>query len=237
MYNSIITNVVFKTGGMTELSCNAEPPSRQASRYVNQAAYAVTKTENKMTDYNKQVAHFNEIASAALGYYRTDEADAQTGATRTYLHDHAELENSVNVVKIANGIVAISDNYNTSQRSWNTGLDISTGTMLLNLIYVHGLTSDWINTGVLHVGGLNNEDGIIYVANRFNVSSPVVLVDPNTSMSFFVGPGQINISGSYKIFYSIYDFESGKPEHVECMVQKRDKWDGSTYTWKTICKI
>ena len=168
MYKSIITNVVFKTGGMTDLSCKAETPAKQGSRYVSQAAYAVTKAENKMNDYNSQVAHFNEIASAALGYYKTEEVSATDGSTITYLHNQPSLSSSQNVVKIANGVVAISDNYNTPQRSWNTGFDASTGTMLLNLIYVHGLTSDWINTGELNVGGVNNIDGVIHVLNEIH---------------------------------------------------------------------
>ena len=232
MYKTIITNVTFKTGGMTELSCNAEPPTRQNSRYVNPAAQqAVAKAEKKMNDYNAQVAHFNEIASQALGYYKTIEADTKTGAIITYLHNNPTLETSTNVIKITADGIFISED---GGQSYNSGFDTSTGTMLLNLIYVHGLTSDWIRTGELDVGGLNNEDGIIRVANRFNVSDPVILVEPNTVMHFFVGPGQIKTSGSYRIFYDVYDFETGKPQNVQCMIQKRDKWDGTTYTWKTI---
>ena len=168
MYKTIITNVIFKTGGMTELSCNAEPPARQNSRYINPAAQAVVKTKKKMDDYNAQVAHFNEIASAALGYFKTEEIDADTGATITYLHDNPSLISSQNIVKIASGIIAISDD---GGRSYNKGFDASTGTMLLNLIYVHGLTSDWIRTGQLTVGGVDNIDGVIHVVNEKHYAS------------------------------------------------------------------
>ena len=161
MYNSIITNVVFKTGGYTELSCNAEPPSRQGSVYS--APASVVKVANEMNTYQSQTAHFNEIASAALGYFKTEQVDSQTGATITYLHDQPTLASSTNIVKIANGIVAISDDGGTT---YNKGFDVSTGTMLLNLIYVHGLTSDWINTGELTVGGVDNIDGVIHVVNE-----------------------------------------------------------------------
>jgi len=168
MYKTIITNVTFKTGGMTELSCNAEPPARQNSRYVNPAAQAVVKAEKKMDDYNAQVAHFNEIASQALGYYKTEEIDAQTGATITYLHDNPTLETSTNIVKITSDGIFISDD---GGQSYNQGFDTSTGTMLLNLIYVHGLTSDWIRTGQLTVGGVDNIDGIIHVVNEKSYAS------------------------------------------------------------------
>jgi len=231
-YYSFITNVVFKTGGMTDLSCKAEPPARQGARYSTPAS--VTRVANEMTSYQTQQAHFNEIAEAALGYFKTQIADTDTGATITYLHDQATLESSQNVVKIANGIVAISDNYNTT-RTWNSGLDISTGTLLLNLVYVHGLTSDWINTGILNVGGLNNIDGVIHVTNRANWDgNSATMGSSDTRVGFPVGPSQITRSGTYKIFYALSSFESGKPHVMQCQIQKRDQWSGSAYTWKVI---
>lgn len=232
MYNSIITNVVFNTGGMTELSCHAEPPTRQGARYS--APVAVRKVANEMTTYQSQQAHFNEIANAALGYYKTEIVDADTGALTTYLHDQASLDSSRIVIKIANRIIAISDNYDTD-RTWNSGYDASTSTMLLNLIYVHGLTADWINTGVLYVGGLNNEDGQIFVTTRSGwTNNSYTLTSSDTYCYFFVGPTQINKSGSYKIFYTLTNFESGKTRSVKCQIQKRDQWTGSTYTWKVL---
>lgn len=232
MYKTIITNVTFKTGGMTELSCNAEPPTRQNSRYVNPAAQAVVKAEKKMNDYNAQVAHFNEIASQALGYYKTVEADTETGAIITYLHDSPTLETSIKVIKITADGMFISED---GGQSYNSGLDTSTATMLLNLIYVHGLTSDWIKTGELDVGGLNNEDGIIRVSNRMDIRTETIGEDSTEIYKWLnIGRGQINTSGSYRVFYTISNVESGKNEVIRCQIQKRDKWDGETYTFKVI---
>lgn len=233
MYKTIITNVIFKTGGMTELSCNAEPPARQNSRYVNPAAQAVAKAEKKMDDYNAQVAHFNEIASQALGYYKTVEADTQTGAIITYLHDNPTLETSTTVIKITADGIFISED---GGQSYNSGFDTSTGTMLLNLIYVHGLTSDWIRTGELDVGGLNNEDGVIRVTNRVGMirDGSATIDGTDVSKWLFIGPSQIPTSGTYRVFYNISDVEVGKDEVIKCQIQKRDKWDGSTYTYKVI---
>ena len=228
-YFTVITNVTFTTGSYTEISCKAETPIKQNSRYAN--SQGVIQLERRTDDYNKQVAHFNEIANAALGYYKTTEVDSQTGAVTTYLHDQPTLELSTDIVKIASGIIAISDD---GGNSWNKGLDISTGTLLLNLVYVHGLTSDWIRTGTLDVGGLNNEDGIIRVTNRNNAGSSVTMTGTNTYIYMYIGPSQIDISGTYKVFYNIYDFESGKPQKVWCKIQKRDKWDGTTYTWQVV---
>ena len=230
MYPSIVTSVTFRTGGMTEIDCTAESPAMQGSRYVNQSAYAVAKAEKKMDTYNSQVAHFNEIASAALGYYKTYEPDPNTGALITYLHDNASLAASTNIVKITASGIFISDD---GGQSYNSGYDISTSTMLLNLIYVHGLTSDWIRTGELDVGGLDNADGIITVTNRATITTETI--DDSTIYKWlYVGPSQINKSGLYRVLYTISDIETGKDEVITCQIQKRDMWNGSSYSYRVV---
>ena len=231
MYFSIVTNVKFKTGGMTEVSCNAEPPARQISQYTSSAAYA----RRKQIEYNAQVDHFNQIASAALGYYKTEEVDAQTGATITYLHNLANLADSDIVVKIASGIVAISDNYNTPQRSWNTGFDASTGTMLLNLIYVHGLTSDWIKTGYLTVGGVNNIDGVIHVVNEYNSNNATWNGSGHEGGGWWnsqaFGYTWVKPAGTYKITKVVIDNISSEPDFVDFKLQVGISTDhGSHYS-------
>ena len=234
-YRTIITNVKFSTGSMTELSCNAEPPANQSSRYTNQASYqaakAAIKVEREMTEFNQQVAHFNEIANAALGYYKTYQPDPVTGALLTYLHNNPTLEASQYIIKITASGMFISDDGGVS---YNNGLDTTTATLLMNLVYVHGLTADWIRTGELFVGGLNNIDGIIRVTNRTTIETKTI--DSSASLlSFTVGPSQISqVSASYRIYYTISNIESGKTRDIRCYIQKRDKWDGSTYTYKTI---
>ena len=153
-YRSMVTNVVFTTGGMTEIDCKAEPPISQNSRYINPAATAVAKVEKEQQDYNAQVAHFNELASEALGYYRTDQVDPQTGATISYIHNNPTLATSTIIWKITSDGIFISED---GGQSYNAGYDTSTGTMLLNLVYAHGITADWIKTGVIEAS-----DGLSY---------------------------------------------------------------------------
>lgn len=166
-YNSIITNVQFTTGGYTDLSCKAQSPIKQNSRYVNPAAQAVVQAEKKMDDYNAQVAHFNELASEALGYYKTLETDSSTGATITYIHNAPTIETSSTLWKITSDGIFISED---GGESYNSGYDASTGTMLMNLVYAHGLNCDWIRTGELDVGvGNNYNTGSIFRAFTDNV--------------------------------------------------------------------
>ena len=158
-YPSIITNVKFKTGGMTELSCTAEPPAKQGSSYVSTSVY---KAEKKQTDFNTKQAYFNEIANSALGYYTTEVVDPQTGATITYKHDKPTLEASQYVIKIAGTLIAISDD---GGQTYNSGLDTTTATLLMNLVYAHGIVADWIKAGSLLLTG--ETDGMTFTAYNY----------------------------------------------------------------------
>lgn len=160
MYNTIITNVSFSTGGYTNISCKAESPLSQKSRYINPAAQAVSQATKKMSEYNTQVAHFNELANAALGYYKTEQEDEETGSTITYIHDKPTLGSSRIIWKISAEGIFISEDGGTS---YNAGLDTSTATMLMNLVYAHGVTCDWIHSGTLTLGGDNDVDGVCSV--------------------------------------------------------------------------
>lgn len=162
-YPTVITNVEFTTGGYTEIDCKADSPLSQNSRYINPASQAVIQTERKMDEYNAQVAHFNELANEALGYYRTD---AQEGsATVTYIHDQPTLNSSQIVWKITVSGIFVTENYNPSNPSWTSGYDTSTATMLMNLIYAHGITADWINAGQLFLSG--KDGGVTFEAYNY----------------------------------------------------------------------
>ena len=168
IYPTIITNVNFTTGGMTDVSCEADSPVKQNSRYVSASSKVLMKARNEMNEYNTQVARFNEIANAALGYYRIEDVDPQTLSTITYLCNKTTLAASTNIIKITSNGIFIS---NDGGETYNSGFDTSTATMLMNLIYVHGLTADWINTGTLTLGGLNNSDGILTAYANVTIGS------------------------------------------------------------------
>ncbi len=194
IYPTIITNVRFVTGGMTEVSCTAESPVKQNSRYVNPAAKAVQKAKENMDAYNTMVAHFNEIANQALGYKSTKISNV------TYLYSGDTLASSANVVMISGNGIFISDNYNTPQRSWNSGVDITTATMLMNLIYVHGLTADWINAGTIDASVINviklkagNITSGDIAADR--IKSAVISAINSSTGSTVIDGGKLSITG------------------------------------------
>lgn len=146
-YNTIITNVKFSTNSFMDISCNAKSPAKQKSTYKNSAAQAVVEarrnTEQQIDSYAQTVDHFNEIANAALGYYKTE--TTEQGATITYYHDASTLQASTNIVKVTGSGIFISDD---GGQSYSSGYEISTATMLMNLVYAHGITADWVESGI-----------------------------------------------------------------------------------------
>ena len=146
-YKSIITNVTYSTGGYMSLMCNAKDPVKQASTYRNPAAQAVVEarrnTAKQIDSYASTVDHFNEIASNALGYYKTE--IIESGATITYLHDQPTLASSTYVIKITGQGIYISED---GGETYTSGYDTTTATLLLNLVYVHGITADWVTSGI-----------------------------------------------------------------------------------------
>lgn len=227
MYNSIITNVQFTTGGYTELSCKAQSPIKQNSRYVNPAAQAVVQAEKKMDDYNAQVAHFNELASEALGYYQTVENNTSTGATITYIHNNPTLETSTIIWKITADGIFISED---GGQSYNAGYDTSTGTMLVNLVYARGLSCDWIRTGELDVGvGNEYNTGSVfraftdYVMNSIHVTAGSTItfrMDTLAARGFNsdapLGVYVSNIStGDFTAYMTLSKYVDGSPVEIE----------------------
>jgi len=209
-YTTIITNVAFKTGGMTDVSCKAESPIAQNQRYVNPAAKAVAKSKAEMDAYNAQVAHFNELAYASTGYYKT------TSGNITYLHDQPTLAASTNVVKVTGSGAFISTD---GGRSYNAGVDVSTATMLMNLIYVRGIKADWINVDTLEaisaymgnvvVGGNNNTNGTLKVYPATG-NTPSVTLD---KAGITASAGYIGGSNGWEIL-SGYIHSKGGPTNI-----------------------
>lgn len=146
-YKTIITNVKFDTNAMMNVASKAQSPAKQQSSFKNSAARAVVEarrnTEKQIDTYTQTVDHFNEIANNALGYYKTE--TTEQGATITYYHDAPTLSASTNIVKITGAGIFISDD---GGQSYSSGYETSTATMLLNLVYAHGITADWVTSGL-----------------------------------------------------------------------------------------
>ena len=241
-YYTWITSFTFTTNNSEEFSCGVESlRKRSEERYSSSTKTLAEANENAsaiLTDYDRAVKAMNELAQNAIGYNKYE--GAIDGKTVTWLYNgfnvditdpsHPLFADSTVVFEISGDGVFVS---NDGGQTYDNGYDANSGTAILSLLYTIGLTSDWIRTGTLDVGGLNNEDGIIRVTNR-DIASSETIENTDVYKWLYIGSSQINKSGTYRVFYTISDVEAGKDEVIQCQIQKRDLWDGSTYTYKVI---
>ena len=159
-HKSLITNVKYTVGGMMQISCNVKNPIAQVTSHKDKVAQAIQESENysdnKLNAYGNAVAHFNELANAALGYYKTDVMEQ--GATITYIHDKPTLAASTNIWKISATGIQISED---GGQTYTSGVDTVNAELIMNMVYAHGVSCDWIHSGTLVLGGDNNVNGKI----------------------------------------------------------------------------
>lgn len=242
-YRTWITHFTFTTNNSERFSCGVESlRERRETRFsgeVKTLAEANKNASDSLSAYDSAVKQMNELAQNSLGYNKYEFSEG--GATTTWLYSGQTVDNtnpshpvfpsSTNVFKISGDGVFISHD---GGLTYDSGYDANSGTAILSLLYAHGLTSEWIKTGTLDVGGLNNIDGIIRVSNRVVIATETV-DSTDTYKYFFVGRSQINRSGTYKVYYEISNVEVGKPEKIWYQVQYRHYDSGTgTYIWTVV---
>lgn len=242
-YRTWITHFTFTTNNSERFSCGVQSVrERSETRFsgtVKTLAEANKNADNLLTEYDTAVKELNELAQNSLGYNKYEFSEG--GATTTWLYSGHTVDNtnpsapvfpsSTNVIKISGDGVFISHD---GGLTYDSGYDANSGTAILSLLYAQGLSSEWIKTGTLDVGGLNNIDGIIRVTNRSNVAT-INVENTDTNNYFFVGRSQIPKSGTYKVYYEISNVEAGKPEKIWYQIQYRHyDSDTSSYVWTIV---
>lgn len=145
VFRSFVTNVEFVFGGSTSWSCSAKSVEEDASEFIGaqQAVVEQVKkdTEKKLSAYDIKLKQMNELAANTLGFYYTEEVQAD-GSTITYRHDKPTLTDSKVIYKTGvDGFFLSVD----GGRTWKAGFD-SNGDAVLNILYAIGIQSEWINT-------------------------------------------------------------------------------------------
>ena len=145
VFRSFATNVEFVFGGSTSWSCSAKSAEEDASEFIGgqQAVVEQAKkdTEKKLSAYDTKLKQMNELAANTLGFYYTEEVQAD-GSTISYRHDKPTLADSKVIYKTGvDGFFLSIDGGQT----WKAGFD-SNGDAVLNILYAIGIQSEWINT-------------------------------------------------------------------------------------------
>lgn len=145
IYYSYLTDVDFAFSGRTSFSCNAKSMEDIDADYPDSMQVEVDNlkkdSEKKITAYDAKLKQMNELAANTLGFYYTEEIQAD-GSTVSYRHDKPTLADSKVIYKTGvDGFFLSID----GGRTWKAGFD-SNGDAVLNILYAIGIQSDWINT-------------------------------------------------------------------------------------------
>ena len=145
IYYSYLTDVDFAFSGITSFSCNAKSMEDLNADYPDSMQVEVDNikkdSEKKITAYDAKLKQMNELAANTLGFYYTEEIQAD-GSTVSYRHDKPTLADSKVIYKTGvDGFFLSVD----GGRTWKAGFD-SNGDAVLNILYAIGIQSDWINT-------------------------------------------------------------------------------------------
>lgn len=145
VFRSFVTDIEFVFGGSTSWSCSAKSAEEDVSEFIGgqQAMVEQAKkdTEKKLSAYDVKLKQMNELAANTLGFYYTEEVQAD-GSTISYCHDKPTLADSKVIYKTSvDGFFLSVDGGQT----WKAGFD-SNGDAVLNILYAIGIQSEWINT-------------------------------------------------------------------------------------------
>lgn len=145
VFRSFVTDIEFAFGGSTSWSCSAKSAEEDASEFIGEQQAAVEQakkdTEKKLSAYDIKLKQMNELAANTLGFYYTEEVQAD-GSTVSYRHDKPTLADSKVIYKTGvDGFFLSVDGGQT----WKAGFD-SNGDAVLNILYAIGIQSEWINT-------------------------------------------------------------------------------------------
>lgn len=145
VFRSFATDIEFVFGGATAWGCSAKNAEEDASEFIGEQQATVEQAkkdaEKKLSAYDVKLKQMNELAANTLGFYYTEEVQAD-GSTISYRHDKPTLADSKVIYKTGvDGFFLSVDGGQT----WKAGFD-SNGDAVLNILYAIGIQSEWINT-------------------------------------------------------------------------------------------
>lgn len=170
LYYTWITSLTFTIGSAESFSCGAESVrQRSETRFSKTLTEAQASASKVLTEYDKAQAAMNELAQDALGF-EVYEYDVLGSGHVTWLYsgtyyddtdpEHPLFPDSDNVIMISGDGLFISKDHGAN---YYEGLDANSGTAILNMIFAHGITADWIKAGTLTLGGYDNINGLCSV--------------------------------------------------------------------------
>ena len=150
MYKSFLTSTNLKPGSGQKIACNAQSAAKNSSIQYSQATQAFV-TARKMVRKERSareeaVKRLENTLKESSGLYETS-VPQEDGSIITYLHDKPTLAESKNVIKFTAEAIGVS---NDGGKTYPYGFFL-TGDLVAKILYAHGISADYINTGALTV--------------------------------------------------------------------------------------
>lgn len=163
-YKSYITDVSFSFGGLTRLKNSGLSALRNSSTAFSNATQTIIEAmklvENEKTERQVATELLQMEIENSKGMYFS-ELILEDGSVIRYIHDKPSINESQIVWRFSIDTFAIS---NDGGQTYPYGFDIS-GTAIMEKIYAQKISADYIEGGVLKLGGENNVNGQIYIYN------------------------------------------------------------------------
>lgn len=148
VYQSVVTDVSFNFFGYTTISCSADDPLRNSSKYyaINTETIVKARKEIKkqLSAYDLAVQQLTNLITNSFGVFKTEEK-LEDGSVIYYLHDRTELTSSKKIWKMTADAFAVSSD---GGKTWNAGLD-NEGNAVVNVLSAIGINAEWLIAGLI----------------------------------------------------------------------------------------
>lgn len=171
-FQAVLTYVDFTYFGITVLKCSADSPLRNGkSSGGNNVQQIKQLIEKERTERERALKRLSEMISNSGGGLFLTEEQLEDQSKIFYAHDKPTLAESKNIIKVTSAAIGFSTD---GGETYPFVLSYD-GETILRQIYAIGIDADYIKTGhitadrirggTMTLGGLNNENGALYILN------------------------------------------------------------------------
>ena len=149
-YITPLTDVSCSVNGKTAVKTQADDPIRGQSKFQSESAKAIVEArrlvKKERSAREEAVKRLEDTLKESSGLYETS-VPQEDGSVITYLHDKPTLKESKNVIKFTAEAIGVS---NDGGETYPYGFFL-TGDLVAKVLYTHGISADYIDTGALTV--------------------------------------------------------------------------------------
>lgn len=128
---------------------------------------ATVGVDQKLSAYDAAVQEFTNLLANAYGMYRSEIPDPNNPGAFVYALHNAPTYETSTFAMFANSNGLFMATRDDVDDTWTiTSALASDGSALVNILTAVGINAEWIKTGTLTLGGMNNTYGVLHVLNE-----------------------------------------------------------------------